>query len=330
MQLLLPIIIFIVFLITIHFSKKLKLFDIPNDRKSHSAPVVFTGGLAISLSFIIIIILTNIETSYSKILIFSIPIMILGFIDDLIDIKASIRLIIQISISTLLILHSDLIINNLGYYFHIPLELGSLSIFFTIACVLTIINSLNYFDGLHGLASIIFITTILNIILINLFFMNIFVYDFILVILPISIFLIFNLRVFKMPRLFLGDNGSNMLGFILAFLTIHLVQENNNYINHYNIIWIFGLLVFEFLSTTLSRIIENKGIFEPGKDHIHYMILKKSKSKLTTVLLITLINEVILIFGIIFSTFIKDFNLIAFILFFVFYFYLRNKFLKNI
>ena len=136
MQLLLPIIIFIVFLITIHFSKKLKLFDIPNDRKSHSAPVVFTGGLAISLSFIIIIILTNIETSYSKILIFSIPIMILGFIDDLIDIKASIRLIIQISISTLLILHSDLIINNLGYYFHIPLELGSLSIFFTIACVL--------------------------------------------------------------------------------------------------------------------------------------------------------------------------------------------------
>ena len=81
---------------------------------------------------------------------------------------------------------------------------------------------------MHGLASLTFITIILNIILLNFIDSGSFDIKLFWVLVPVFCFLIFNLRVFKFPRLFLGDNGSNLLGFILAFLVICSSQNELN------------------------------------------------------------------------------------------------------
>ena len=329
MKFILPLVFVIIYILTYNISKYFKLYDIPDSRKSHKEPVVFTGGLATTINFFILTFFVDYQSQVIHIFYFSSLIMIIGLLDDIYDIKATKRLFLQTIIIILLIFVSDLKIDNLGYYFHIPLNLGFFSIFFTIACVLTLINGLNYFDGMHGLASLTFITIILNIILLNFIHSGTFDIKLFWVLVPVFCFLIFNLRVFKFPRFFLGDNGSNLLGFILAFLVIYLVQDISNSLNHYNVIWIFSLIVFEFLATTLTRIIEKRGIFQPGKDHIHYLIYDKLKSKANTILALLFLNQLLFIFGYYVSNKQVNYNLFIFILTFFIYFLLRYRLLKS-
>lgn len=327
MKIILPLIFIIIYTLTYKVSKYFKLFDIPNSRKNHHAPVVFTGGLATAINFYLLTFFFNYQIQILIIFYISFFIMLTGLIDDIYNLKATTKLLFQTTIIILLIFITDLKIDNLGYYFHTSLNLGSLSMIFTVACVLTLINGLNYFDGIHGLASLTFITIILNIILLNLLDNNSFDIELIWIIIPILCFLLFNLRILKFPRLFLGDNGSNFLGFILAFLAIYYVQDNSNSLNHYNVIWLFSLIVFEFLATTLTRIIQKRGIFQPGKDHIHYLLFDKLKSKIYTIIFLLFLNQLLFIFGYYSSSKIENYNLPIFVLAFFIYFLIRYKLL---
>ena len=305
-------------------SYKFNLVDIPNQRKKHSKPVAYTGGLTISIIYIISISLFNIgNEKLDYILILSFLIAIIGFIDD----KHQLNFIQKLSLQFIIILYLTTVkkfyLNDLGEYNHFKLQLSFLAIPFTLLCVLLLINAFNYFDGLDGTLSFVTITVLLI-----LYFLtvdkNIKIF-LISILIPLLIFLFFNFSIFKLPKLFLGDSGSLMLGFIMAYTLIF--YKNNTNIHPILLAWSVAIFVYEFLSIHLIRLKTKRYIFEPGQDHLHHILFMRFKKLYLTNFFISILNIIFFIIG--YSSF-KLLNstvsLVLFIFFFIIYFFLRLNF----
>ena len=113
--------------------------------------------------------------------------IILGVVDDLFDINAFLKLIIQSIIIIFLILNLNFYISYVGDLAGYKIELGNLSFIFTFFCLLTIVNAFNFIDGVDGICATSFILSILNIIFkflnlnIQLKYLKFFTFIFILV-----------------------------------------------------------------------------------------------------------------------------------------------------
>ena len=305
-------------------SYKLNLLDIPNKRKMHLKPTAYTGGLALCFIYIFAIFLFNFPSQKLD-LILSIAFLIgvVGFIDDKYSLNVGGKLSLQIIPIIYLILLENFNLNQIGDYDYFKLELNSFSVPFTLLSVMFLINSFNYFDGLDGTLSFVTIS-VLGILLFlipnektQLFLITI--------LLPILIFLCFNFSIFKLPKLFFGDSGSLLLGFIISFTIIYLA--NQKIVHPILLAFSISIFVYEFLSINLIRIINKKGIFSAGLDHLHHVLLRKNKSLLLTNFLISTMNIIFFIFGYLSFKFINPLaSLILFIFFFIIFFIFRKKF----
>lgn len=319
------------FFLSYYFGKKFNFFDYPTKRKIHLNSIPYTGGLGLILSFFFIVWVLYFDLMLLKIIFMSSFIFIIGFLDDRYKMNVGSRIIFQILIIFFFIDNHNLKVNYIfdldGLY---RFELGGVSLIFTILCVIFLINAFNYLDGINGLLAIQTIFIFISLIIMQLIkyqFVNI---DLIFLILPLLVFLMFNFNFLFFPSLFLGNGGSTMLGFIIAFIFIYYGYYSNLNIDPELLIWSLAFVVFEFLSTNLSRILRNKPIFHPGHDHIHYIFLKKFKSTLKVNLIILLINILFLFVGFL-SFMIGDMiSLIIFIIFFTIYYFLRERLIDGI
>jgi len=319
------ILIFILIFLISKISYILNLVDNPNQRKKHSKPTAYTGGLAISLSYICS--LQIFETYiYSLNIIASIASLmaIVGFIDDKYNLNIGGKLSLQIIPIIYLIIIENLNLNQVGDYNYFKLELNSFSIPFTLLCVMFLINAFNYFDGLDGVLSFTSIS-VLGILYFLIADENIKLF-LITILLPICLFLLFNFSIFNLPKLFLGDNGSLLLGFIIAFILIYLA--NQRIVHPILLAWSVSIFVYEFISINLIRLKNKKNPFKPGQDHLHHIFFKKTKSIFLTNFLIVVINVVLFTSGYIsFEFFNPLFSLILFVSFFIIFFIIRNTYL---
>ena len=319
------IVSFLVLFIFSKISYKLNLLDIPNKRKKHSEPTAYTGGLIISFIYVVSILIFNVKIqSLNSILAIGLLISIVGFIDDKYQLGISGKLSLQIIPIIYLMIIENLNLNQLGGYDNFNLELNSFSMPFTLLAVMFLINAFNYFDGLDGTLSF----TVIPVIIILYFlssdqFVKLFL---IILLLPLSIFLCFNFSIFKLPKLFLGDSGSLLLGFIIAFTLIYIA--NQNMIHPILLAWSISIFVYEFLSINLIRLQNNKNIFTAGLDHLHHILFKKNKSIFLTNFLISITNIILFSIGYIsFKTLGPFISLTLFIIFFIFFYILRKKIL---
>ena len=310
-------------------SYKLNFVDLPNKRKIHSNATAFTGGIIIS-----VILLTSLKLFENYFyfylnrnlnLIFSMAFLIslVGLIDDKFNLNAGGKLSLQIIPIFYLVVFENLALFNIGNYNYFIIELGAFVVPFTLISVLFLINSFNYFDGLDGTLSSICIS-----IIIILFFLisdqNLKIFLLILVI-PLIIFLLFNFSFLKLPKLFLGDNGSLLLGFIFSFFLIYL--SNQNIVHPILLAWSIVIFVYEFLSINIIRLKNNKNPLKAGQDHIHHLIFKKCNSVSKTNLILILINLTFFIFGYLAFFIISElFSLILFIILFFIFLIFRNKY----
>jgi len=306
------------------FSYKLNLLDIPDKRKMHLKPTAYTGGLALCFIYIFAIFLFNFSDQKLD-LIFSIAFLIgvVGFIDDKYSLNVGGKLSLQVIPIIYLILLENFNLNQIGYYNYFKLELNSFSVPFTLLSVIFLINAFNYFDGLDGTLSFVSIS-VLGILFfltsnedIELFLITILI--------PILIFLCFNFSILKLPKLFFGDSGSLLLGFIISFILIYLA--NQKIVHPVLLAFSISIFVYEFLSINLIRIINKKKIFGPGMDHLHHILFKKNKSLFLTNFMISITNIIFFIFGYLSFEFINSLaSLILFMILFIIFFILRKKF----
>ena len=183
--------------------------NIPNKRKIHSKATPFTGGIAISISWLIsleIFQLFNYSNNIlNLILSMAFLVSLVGLIDDKYHLNAGGKLSLQIIPIFYLVVFENLALSSIGNYKYFNLTLGAFIIPFTILSVLMLINAFNYFDGIDGTLCITSSS-----VLIILFFLipdQNFKFFLIIVLIPMFIFLCFNFSIIKLPKLFLGDSG---------------------------------------------------------------------------------------------------------------------------
>ena len=199
-------------------------------------------------------------------------IMIFMIFDDYYGIKATYRLTFQSLVVLMMIIMTNEYLVNLGNLFGFgDINLGVLSIPITIFCVVGLMNAFNMIDGLNGICAslalipLIFVT----------YFGN-FSYGLLVPIGAMLGFLAYNLGYLgKKRRVFLGDSGSNMLGFAVAFVCVEYSQNLNHssYINPVTALWLVAIPLVDCITVLISRILKGVMPFKPGRDHLHHKLL---------------------------------------------------------
>jgi len=287
-----------------NFAKEKKLLvDIPDrSRKFHKRATPLTGGIGILLAVIVsteIYLDMNNLKGYmpefsQRLYIASIPLLVLFLIDDFKTLRPFYRLIIQTALSLYVIFSTDVYLNNLGNLFGFgEIELGILSIPFTIFCVVGIMNAFNMIDGINGLCAGSAMMALLFI-----GFYSGLMYDSVLIIIIGSMigFLIFNLRFFGKKRgVFLGDSGSNLIGFWVAWCAIYSSQNTIYQVEAITMLWFVSIPLLDCIGLIFSRLIRGIGISSPGRDHIHHKLMLNfsSEGSLGIILLISLITGIL-------------------------------------
>ena len=164
-------------------------------------------------------------------------------------------------------LNDKLIVNTLIFKdFDLIIDLNQANIFFTIFCIYFFFNLVNFSDGANG------ITLSLGIfwLLIFIIFGSINREFLIFLLLSITLILLFNLK----EKIFLGNNGSNLISIVFAVLFI--INYNLDYSLKCDEIFLLMFLpAIDSLRVTLARIIKNKSPFDPDKNHFHHLLIDK-------------------------------------------------------
>ena len=275
------------------------LVDIPDrSRKFHSRPTPLTGGVGIFIGLVLsgklYIDLNNLngyvpEFTY-YLMVSSLPILLLFLIDDYKGLKVGQRLLIQTFITLFMILTTGIQLESFGNLLGFGIiDLGILSIPVTIFCVVGVMNAFNMIDGVNGLCSG---CAMISLLLIG--FHSGFIYDSMLVLIIGSMigFLIFNLRIFGKKRgVFLGDSGSNLIGFWVAWSAIYCSQNPLYDSQPITMIWFVAIPLLDCIGLIFARLARGISISSPGRDHIHHKLMNKysPEETLTRILLISLI-----------------------------------------
>ncbi|MEK9780627.1 MAG: MraY family glycosyltransferase, partial [Gammaproteobacteria bacterium] len=299
------------------------LVDLPDkSRKFHKRATPLTGGLAILIAALItghIYVnfndLRGFIPDFTYYLIISSIILVLVFLfDDMRGIKAFIRILFQSALALFMILTTEVYISNLGNIFGFgDIYLGAFGIPFTVFCVVGIMNAFNMIDGINGLCAGCAMTALLFI-----GFSSGLIYDSMLVLLIGAMigFLFFNLRIVGKKRaVFLGDHGSNMIGFWVAWSAIYASQTEIYKIEPMTIIWFVAIPLLDCIGLIFSR--RKRGISwtTPGRDHIHHKLMNRFSPE-GTLIVIILICISLSSFALIIEKFGSSYS--SFALFFIF------------
>jgi len=282
---------------TIKLAKKLGAVDTPKDaRRVNKVTMPRLGGLAIiagfAVSIIYLLIILSIEGSinlledniYLKLIGFLIGGLIISavcFIDDLKDLPPVVKLITQI-IAAIVVVAFGLRIQNINIPFLYKIGLpNAFSIVLTIGWIVGITNAINLIDGLDGLSSGVALISCISMLVI--FALNGSPIIAILLITALagalSGFLPFN---FNPAKTFMGDAGSNFLGYCLAVISIFGVAKTYTLVVIVAPLIVLALPVLDTIVAIIRRIIKGKSlkaIMKADKGHLHHTLLKHGFSQ---------------------------------------------------
>ncbi|MEC1523416.1 MraY family glycosyltransferase [Neobacillus niacini] len=282
------IVCFVISILITPLIKKLALFigatDKPNQRKVHQSTMPRLGGLAIFISFIVgIMIFKPINPASISILIGSTIIVITGILDDLLELSAKYKLIGQLAAAFTVVFLGDLQVFFVNLPFGGQLELGYLSIPFTILWIVGITNAINLIDGLDGLAAGVSCIALVTISWMALIQGNLYVVAVGTIVLMGTLgFLFYN---FHPASIFMGDTGALFLGFIISVLSL-LGYKNVTFISFIIPVIILGVPISDTFFAIMRRIINKQPLSAPDKSHLHHCLLRLGYSHRQTVLLI--------------------------------------------
>jgi UDP-GlcNAc:undecaprenyl-phosphate/decaprenyl-phosphate GlcNAc-1-phosphate transferase len=258
--------------------------DRPNRRKVHQRVMPRLGGLAIFISFIIgTLLLHPISPSSLAILIGCMIIVLTGFLDDIMELPARIKLIGQLAAALTAVFLGDLQVSFINLPFGGQLQFGLLSIPFTIFWIVGITNAINLIDGLDGLAAGVSSIALITISGMAVIQGNLYVLSVGLIVLAGTLgFLIYN---FHPAKIFMGDTGALFLGYIISVLSL-LGFKNVTFISFIIPVIILAVPISDTFFAILRRIIHKKPLGAPDKQHLHHCLLRMGYSHRQSVLLI--------------------------------------------
>ena len=277
----------------IKFCEFKKLYDRPDERKIHHSaiprlggvlfmPAMLTGMIAAFVLFIFLKRTQFMLQASSFVLIAGVFLMyIIGVIDDLIGVRANRKFVVQ-TVAACFFPICGLCLNNLYGFLGIYEIPYVVSYPLTVFLVITIVNSINLIDGIDGLASGLCI--MIFFVFIKLFSEgNPSVYALMASALMGSLIAFFYFNFFgkakKGTKIFMGDTGSLILGYSIAYLALKYAMNNPAVFpyRHEALLWPYTVLIvptFDVARVTIGRIVRRVPVFGADKTHIHHVIMQ--------------------------------------------------------
>lgn len=287
---------------------KIGAVDFPNYRKIHKEVKPRLGGLAIFLGALLGgLYLWPKHEHLPEILLGAIVILITGAVDDRFQIKPVVKLTGQLIAASFLV-SSGLIIERVTLPVIGMIDLGFFSVLITVLWVVGITNAINLIDGLDGLA-----TGVTTIALISIFIMALIdaqVVPAFLCIVLIGANIGFLFHNFYPAKIYMGDTGSNFLGFMVAVVSMLGLFKNVAFLSFIVPIIVLAVPIFDTIVAIIRRAKNKENIMAADNKHLHYQLIRAGYSHRKTVLIIYVFSAVFGALAILFSTADKLFSLI--------------------
>jgi len=293
--------------VVIKISELKSLMEKPGERRSHTTPTPTFGGIAIYAAILIAYFLwpsidqtdiyrTNLSVAGMTILFF------IGIKDDLVGIDPTKKILFQILAAIILIFFGELRVNYLYGIFGIHHLNEVVGILLTCFIFIALTNAINLIDGIDGLAGSI--ATIASVVFGGWFLLT---NHFTMACLAFTLagaligFLRFNFS--KTSKIFMGNTGSLIIGFMLAFFAVRFVNLNTSFryepTAFFNapIIAIVVLIIpiFDTLRVFLVRILAGRSPFSADRNHMHHILLDNGLTHIQTTLVlcgVSLVNTI--------------------------------------
>ena len=307
------------------------LYDLPdNTRKIHLKKTSIVGGLFFLINMIFylfllffnknfldysLIFLNDLNIFYFFFIIVSF--FIFGYMDDKYNLNANLKLFILMSLIFIILkLDNNLLISYLNFSFSDKiLNLNKFNFIFTLFCFVAFINAFILYDGSICQAGSYMLCILL---VLCLFYSDLVLL--IAIIFPLILFLILNFN----GKIFLGNSGSYLLGFMLAYIIIKTYNNSNDFYSDKIFLNMF-LPCIDMIRLFFSRLKNKNNPFSPDRKHLHHKLLQKFGYKYTIQIISALsVMPYFLSFYI---------NTYVILIFFIIFYFSLNKFLnlkKNI
>lgn len=243
-----------------------------NNRTVHHGNIVRIGGLAIYFAFLIsLIIFFKSDKTINAILVGSFIVFIIGFIDDLYDLKPSVKFIFQLIAAIYVSLVGDIQLDTL-HLFPFDIDISYISFIVSVFWIVGVTNAINLIDGLDGLSCgissivicvigyIAYLTRRIDLSVLSLLLLG-----------SILGFLPFN---FHPAKIFVGDSGALFMGFMIACFSI-LGFKTSTFITLGFPIMMLFVPITDTLVAILRRKIKGQSVGEADKSHLHHVLMYK-------------------------------------------------------
>ena len=293
---------------------RLQAIDKPGPRKVHDHAVPKCGGLAMAIGAMTPVMLWAPKIPVIKgMLIGSLLIVLFGLADDSKDLKPTTKLLGQIMAALLIIFVGEVKINDLGAILPGGMLLPDLAaIPLTVLVIVGVTNATNLADGLDGLAG-----GIALMIFVCLAYLAIVERAWPLAMIAVALggsifgFLRFNSHP---AQLFMGDAGSQMLGFVAIVLALSLTQQSASLSATLPLI-IFGIPVLDTLTVMIRRLAKGQSPFQADRRHFHHRLIAIGMFHTEAVFVLYLTQALLILFAVV-AHGVNDWLLLAAYLFF--------------
>ncbi|WP_254426832.1 undecaprenyl/decaprenyl-phosphate alpha-N-acetylglucosaminyl 1-phosphate transferase [Rhodanobacter sp. C06] len=255
------------------FALALGLVDRPDQRKQHLGEVPLVGGLAIFTGMLAGAVCYGVFDGFERSLLGTAAVLaLLGALDDRFGLSVRDRLLIQTIAILTVIASTGVYIHTLGHIFGHDVVLGWLGVPMTVLAVIGLVNAFNMMDGIDGLAGSL---TLVSIAAVILFASPTPLRGVIMLLALLAAatlpYLVVNLG-FVGGKVFLGDAGSTLIGYLLAWVLIRLSQMPETHLSPVDVLWCVALPVLDTLAVMYRRMRAGQSPFKPDRGHIHHIL----------------------------------------------------------
>ena len=257
-------------------SKPAGLIDYPDARKRHAFATPLVGGLSIFAGVLAGWLWLGQMRRFDDIVLATACVLVaLGALDDRYGLRVSVRVAVQTAAVAIVMSTTGVYVHSLGVLHGYELTLGWLGIPFTIIAVLGLINAFNLMDGIDGLAGCLALVSTGAIALLMAPDMPA-PRTVVVLLLAAALYpyLMANLGLLgRRAKVFLGDSGSVVLGYIIAWTLIALSQSSPRHISPGLVLWCVALPVMDTLAVIFRRLKRGVSPFTPDRTHIHHLLM---------------------------------------------------------
>ena len=283
------------------FAERIGAIDVPKDgRRVHDHPIPRMGGLAIFMGFVLSVLLfVNMSLPVLGMLLGAVIIAVMGAVDDIVSLKPLVKLAGQV-LAALAAIRCGLVFDTISNPNFLSqnnfIQIGRLSAPLTLLWIVGCTNAVNLIDGLDGLA--VGVTAISSL---TMFVASLFVADPLVSILLAALvgaclgFMPFNLNPAK---IFMGDVGSQLLGFILSTVSILGLFKFHAIITFIVPVLALAVPLADTTFAFVRRIAHGQSPFKADRGHLHHRLLAMGMSQKQAVAVIYGISALLGLFAV--------------------------------